>query len=159
MGRFPAETLRRFSVCFVFGHGLIFPQRRRDAERLAACSFLCASAPQREMAFVSASQSSCVIAARVAAIGAGGVGRVSDRRWVDFPKRRRGVLRVLLISAICTFRGFDLLMGDLKQKDSTVPGNFSKLFGDKYASRISPILQYTLEITDPEPRVGSSSSG
>ena len=139
MGCFPAETLRRRGVGSVW-------------------LFLGVSAPQREMAFVSASWSSCVVAARVAAIGAGGVGRVSDRRWVDFPKRRRGVLRVLLISAICTFRGFDLLMGDLKQKDSTVPGNFSKLFGDKYASRISPILQYTPEITDPEPRVGSSSS-
>jgi hypothetical protein len=32
-------------------------------------------------------------------------------------------------------------MRDLKQKDSTGPGNFSNLFGDKYASRISPILQ------------------
>ena len=73
---------------FVVDHGVSFPQRRGDAERFAAGSFLRASAPRREIAYIIAPRNSCFTPAPGAAIG-GGVRRVRGRVWGKLPAETR----------------------------------------------------------------------
>ena len=77
--RFPLRRrdAESVAVCFVLGDESVFPLRRGDAEWFSVCSFLCVSAPLRDLVIAIAAWSSCNSVAR----GGGG-----DRRKSRAPR-------------------------------------------------------------------------